>query len=321
MTRNDLRHIEIAVVGLGGVGGYFGFKLAHAFSRGNEAKVTFVARQATYATVKERGLVLLSPEHEDQVTKPHLLLPSVGELATVDLVLICVKEYDLEKVCQQLKEKVTETTVILPLMNGVDIYDRIRKVITKGIVLPACVYVASHIKEKGVVEHKGKPGLMVFGKDPAFPQYSPEDVIGIIRKAGIQYQYQEDAFPDIWVKFLLIASFGLVTARYNLPIGKVNEEEELKERAWSIMREVVTIAGLKGVFLPNDVIDRTFQKASSFPYHTPTSLQLDIHSGKPGNELELFAGAILRYGEEVGVPTPETRKIYEEIKKLGIGRQ
>jgi 2-dehydropantoate 2-reductase len=145
-------------------------------------------------------------------------------------------------------------------------------------------------------------------------------LIGILRKAGIQYQYQDDAFPDIWAKFVFIASFGLVTARYNLPIGKVNEEEELKEQALSIIKEIVTIAGLKGIALPNDIIDRTFQKASGFPYHTPTSLQLDIHSGKSDNELELFAGAILRYGGEVKVPTPETRRTYEEIKKLEIGR-
>ena len=318
MTRSEMRHIEIAVVGLGGVGGYFGFKLAHAFGRGGEAKVTFAARRATYETVKERGLVLLSPEHEIQVARPDLLLSSVEALTIVDLVLICVKEYDLEQVCQQLKEKVTERAVILPLMNGVDIYDRIRKVITKGIVLPACVYVASHIKEKGIVEHKGKPGLIVFGKDPAFPQFYPEKVMELLQRAGIRYDYREDPFPDIWAKFVFIASFGLVTARYNLPMGKVNEEEELKEQAWSIMSEVVTVAGSKGVVLPDDIIDRTFRKASSFPYHTPTSLQLDIHSGRPGNELELFAGAILGYGEEVKVPTPETRRIYEEIKKLEL---
>lgn len=316
-----MRQMKIAVIGLGGVGGYFGFKLAHTFSQGNEASVTFVARQATYEAVKESGLVLLSPEHEDQVVKPDLLLSSVEALAKPDLVLICVKEYDLEEVCRQLKDKVSETTIILPLMNGVDIYERIRKVIVKGIVLPACVYLASHIKEKGVVEHKGKPGLIVFGKDPAFPQYTPEVVIEILRKADIQYQYQEDAFPDIWAKFVFIASFGLVTARYNLPIGKVNEEVELKEQALSIMKEIVTIAGTRGVVLPSDIIDFTFHKASGFPYHTPTSLQLDVHSGKSDNELELFAGAIMRYGEEVRVPTPETRRIYEEIKELGTERQ
>ena len=313
--------MKIAIIGLGGVGGYFGFKLAKRCGRGNDAEVTFVARQATYAAVKERGLILLSPEHEDQVVRPDLLLSSVKALVKPDLVLICVKEYDLEQVCQQLRDKVTESTVILPLMNGVDIYDRIRKVITKGIVLPACVYVASHIKEKGVVEHKGKPGLMVFGKDPSLPQYVPEDVIGMLKKAGIQHQYPEDVFPEIWAKFVFIASFGLVTARYNLPIGKVNEEEELKVQALTIMKEIITIARLKGVVLPNDIIDQTLRKASGFPYYTPTSLQLDIHSGKSDNELELFAGAIFKYGEEVKVPTPATKKIYEEIKKHGKGRQ
>lgn len=307
---------DIAVIGLGGVGGYFGYKLALAFSQGKEVKVTFIARGKTYEQVKKKGLTLLSPEHGENRVHPDALLQHVEELSKIDLAIICVKEYDLEKVCRELKRKVKEDSVILPLMNGVDIYDRIRKIISKGIVLPACVYVASHIKEKGIIEHKGKPGQLVFGKDPAFPQDTPEKVMEIFRKAGIQYDYQEDPFPAIWTKFVFIASFGLVTSRYDVPIGKANEDVEIRQMVRSIMEEITAVAKLKGVVLPQDIIGRTFRKASSFPYATPTSLQLDIRSGKEANELELFAGAVLKYGEQIQVPTPATKQIYDEIKRL-----
>jgi 2-dehydropantoate 2-reductase len=240
----------------------------------------------------------------------------VAELENIDVLLLCVKEYDLESVCAQLKSKVQDNVVILPLMNGVDIYERIKSIIPTVIVLPACVYVASHIKEKGIVEHKGNPGKIIVGKDPQRPEYSPESLVDLLANATIAIEYQEDAFPAIWTKFIFIASFGLVSARYNKSIGQVEEEPLLHERARLIMQEIQAITHKKGMALPADIIEQTFQKARSFPYHTPTSLQLDVQSGKPKTELELFAGALLAYGKTLGVPVEETRKIYCEIKEL-----
>ena len=143
-------------------------------------------------------------------------------------------------------------------------------------------------------------------------------VVRLLADANIAIDYQEDAFPAIWTKFIFIASFGLVSARYNKSIGQVEEEPQLHERARLLMQEVEAIARKKGIALPADIIDRTFQKARSFPYHTPTSLQLDVQSGKPKTELELFAGALLAYGKTLGVPVDETRKIYKEIKELRL---
>lgn len=305
---------EIVVIGLGGVGGYFGFKLAQAFSEERGINITFIARSATYARIDRDGLTLLSPEHDDNKVRPDVILQNVKELAKVDLVLLCVKEYDLDDLCQQLKEKISQDTVILPLMNGVDIYDRIRGIIPRGIVLPACVYVASHIKEKGLIQHNGLPGKIIFGKDPQLPGFVPLELLELLEKAEIVHEFREDPFPEIWTKFVFIASFGLVTARYDVPMGKVIEEKHLHDQAAAIMKEIVAVAALKAVLLPENIIDISFEKANTFPYSTPTSLQLDIHSKKAHNELELFAGAILRYGKEVGVSTEATKKIFEEIK-------
>ncbi|MGY2130871.1 ketopantoate reductase family protein [Hymenobacter sp. HD11105] len=308
--------MELAIVGLGGVGGYFGFKIAQKYAATTTATITFVARGETYERVKENGLMLLSPEHPANVAHPTKLVETVAELENIDVLLLCVKEYDLESVCKQLKSKVQDNVVILPLMNGVDIYERIKSIIPTVIVLPACVYVASHIKEKGIVEHKGNPGKIIVGKDPQRPEYSPESLVDLLANATIAIEYQEDAFPAIWTKFIFIASFGLVSARYNKSIGQVEEEPLLHERAHLIMQEIQAIARKKGMALPADIIEQTFQKARSFPYHTPTSLQLDVQSGKPKTELELFAGALLAYGKALDVPVEETRKIYCEIKEL-----
>lgn len=306
---------KIAIIGLGGVGGYFGFKINQYNEIENQLEITFVARTQTYEIVKEKGLTLLSPEHPNSITNPNKIIQNISEIDNPDLVLVCVKEYDLENVCTQLKQIITSKTILLPLMNGVDIYDRIRKIIPDNTILPACVYVASHIKEKGIVEHKGKPGKLIFGKDPAHVSENADWIIQLMENSGIDFDFKENSFVDIWTKFIFVASFGLVTAKYNSSIGTVCEDLIQKKEATQIMEEVKAIADKKGIFLPHDIIDKTFEKASTFPPETPTSLQLDINVKKQNNELELFAGAIINYGKELGIETYFTQKIYSEIKE------
>lgn len=304
----------MAVIGLGGVGGYFGFKLAQQYSNLEEFNISFVARGETFEIVKKKGLTLLSPEHEHPIAHPAEIYQQLAELPATDVFLICVKEYDLENICLELKSKIKANTVILPLMNGVDIYERIRKVIDQGIVLPSCVYVASHIKEKGIVEHKGNPGKIILGNDPKHPDYNAQKLVDLMQSAGIDIQYKTDAFPDIWTKFFFIASFGLVSARYNQSIGQINEVPELRQRATLIMEEIKAIATKKNIAIPAEIIENTFIKAATFPYTTPTSLQLDVQAKKKQTELELFAGAIMDYGKALELPVPESTRIYEEIK-------
>lgn len=307
---------HIVVVGLGGVGGYFGFRINQFNETAKQFAVSFVARNQTYDIVKNTGLTLLSPEHSNSITKPNHIFQNISEISEPDLVLICVKEYDLENVCNQLKEVITEKTILLPLMNGADIYDRIRKIIPSHTLLPACVYVASHIKEKGIVEHKGKAGKLIFGKDPANASTEIEWVIELMKNSKIDFDFKENPFADIWTKFFFVSSFGLVTAKYNSSIGTVCTDEIQKKEATEVMKEVKHIADKKGIGLPEDMIDKTFEKAKTFPPATPTSLQLDINVKKQNSELELFAGAIINYGKELNIDTPFTEKIYLELKDL-----
>lgn len=311
-----MKTTEIAIIGLGGVGGYFGSKLAHKYIDNKNVNITFVARGKTFEAVKNNGVTLISNGHLNSNTNPKNLLQSVRELNQPDIVFICVKEYDLELLCNDLKDKIKQNTILIPLMNGVDIYERIRTIISKGIILPSCVYVASHIKEKGIIEHKGNPGKIIMGKDPQHLQYHPQKVITLIKEAGIHIDYKDNSFPDIWTKFFFIASFGLISARYNKSIGQVNEDHDLYDKALLIMKEIEAIAQKKEIGLPHDIIEETFRKSTQFPYETPTSLQLDVQSGKENNELELFAGAILFYGKKLNISVKETKKVYCEIKEI-----
>lgn len=309
---------NITVIGLGGVGGYFGFKINQMNEIDGEHHVSFVARAKTFEIVKERGLTLISEEHINNTTHPDSLYQNISEIQKPDLVLICVKEYDLERICHELAKVITKETVLFPMMNGADIYDRIRAILPENIILPSCVYVASHIKEKGVVVHHGKTGKLIFGKDPQHFSENIDWIINLLEKSKISFQFKENAIVDIWTKFIFIASFGLVTAKHNSSIGAVCSTESQKEEAKKIMDEIKLIADRKGIDLDDDIIFKTFEKANTFPPQTPTSLQLDVNSGKKNNELELFAGAIIRYGKDLDINTFNTELIYEEIKNLQI---
>lgn len=307
---------HIVVAGLGGVGGYFGFKINQENEVSKKYKITFIARGETYQKVKENGLILLSPEHPVHYTHPDALVQNINDVNDPDLVLICVKEYDLENICRQLKDVISKDTILLPMMNGADIYERIRKIIPGNIILPTCLYVASHIKEKGVVEHKGKTGKMIVGRDP---QHFSEDInwiADLLEESKIDFDFKDNSLTDIWTKYIFIASFGLVTAKHNSSIGKVGTDHGQRHEAAEIMKEIKMIADKKGIALDEDIIQKTFDKAATFPFETPTSLQLDVNSGKENNELELLGGAVLNFGKELGLETPFTAKIYDQIKAL-----
>ncbi|WP_344766345.1 2-dehydropantoate 2-reductase [Pedobacter ginsengiterrae] len=306
---------NITVIGTGGVGGYFGFKLCQYIKNLPAYSITLVARGLTYEAIKENGLTLISPENPGAPVRPDRIIESLEEVEPSDLILICVKEYDLEKVCLAIRNKISSNTIVIALMNGADIYERVRKVINTGTYLPCCIYVASHIKEKGIIEHKGPTGKIIIGRDPENKQADINWVIDLFRNSGADIILKENSFVDIWTKFVFISSFGLVSARYNKSIGQVCGDASLRERTVRIMEEIQLIASELKVGLPTDIVSLTLEKARSFPYDTPTSLQLDINSKKGDNELELFAGAIIGYGKKLGIETNETSQIYSEIRR------
>ncbi len=120
--------------------------------------------------------------------KPAIAADSVDGVPDPDLFLLCVKSYDLDDAVKSIAPKVKDTTVILPLLNGADIYERIRKNLDNGIVLPTCVYVGTHIQEPGIIQQSGGDGRILFGKDPENPDFYPADVMRFFDETGINYQ-------------------------------------------------------------------------------------------------------------------------------------
>jgi 2-dehydropantoate 2-reductase len=312
-----MNKLNFCVMGVGGVGGYFGGKLAHTFSSNSDssADIFFVARGKHLGAIKENGLIVKSPEFGTMNCKPTLATERISELPKMDIILITVKGYDLMEAATSIKDHIKENTIILAPLNGADIQERIRIKVHTGIILPSCAYISSYIEEPGVV-HTGKPGKIIFGKDPAYPEYTPHELFRLFQKSSIGHEWKEDANPAIWEKYIFIASFSLISACYNRTLGEIMEEPSLKKELIAIMNEIDSIALKRNIQLPDGIVDLSLKKAMMFPPDTQTSLQRDISQKKGRSELELFGGTILCLGKEMGIPTPTARKMCQELERI-----
>jgi 2-dehydropantoate 2-reductase len=306
---------NILVCGLGGVGGYFGGKIAHKITQSNEKKynIYFLARGLHLEEIKKNGLKLNSSSGEELLCKPTLASDDINEIPMPDLCLICVKSYDLDDLIYLLKEKLSDKTIIIPLMNGIDINERIRKNLKKGIVLPSCVYVISHIEKPGFIFHQMSKtaGYFYSGLDPKYPNFNPKIIINFFKKMEIIFNWRDDPYPALWEKFVLVAAFALVTAHTGKTIGGVIHDKVSSITLKQVMSEIILIAERKGIKLSDNLIEDIIELMKDVD--AKTSYQRDVEKGKI-NEGDLFGGTIIRMGKELGVPTPITASIYKISK-------
>ena len=313
MTIRPEKSLQLCVFGAGGVGGYFGGRLAWWLAGQADPawQAHFVARGAHLAAIMSSGLVLNTPEAR-LVCTPASASQDMRDMPAPDVVLVCVKSYGLDEALRQVAGHCRTGTVVIPLLNGVDIHARIRAHLPQARVLPACVFVGTHLDGPGEITQRGGDGVIVLGSDPDHRGFVPEDFLHLLRDAGVQYRWCDDARPAVWEKFVFIAAFGLVTAASRKSLGEVLGDARLLADVRGIMDEVVAVAEREGVALDPEVVSKAMARASGFPFETRTSFQRDVEAGGP-NEGDLFGGTILRLGERLGVPTPTTGRVYARV--------
>ena len=310
---------RISVVGCGGVGGYFGGKLCQLLSNEASLSVTMIARGEHLAAIQAQGLILNTEKEGQLLCQPSVVTDAMESLGEQDMILLCVKEFDLDDVLDRLRPAIHTQTVILPLLNGVDVCERIRRRVDQGIVLPACVYVGTHIEAPGIVTQKGGACKILYGPDPSRLEFDPAPVIDLLGRARILSDWTPTVQSSIWEKFIFICSFGLVTAAYNKVIGEVLDDEVLSGTVRTIMKEVLSVADRLKVSLPQEIEVIAFEKARTFPYETKTSFQRDFEQSTKRDERDLFAGAMLEYGKRFDLDLAmisEVSQVLNEKKPL-----
>lgn len=302
--------INICIYGVGGVGGYFGAKMLQN-NVNNLYSISFIAKGAHLEKIKQDGLKLLYNDNE-YIAKPAFAETDIKKIPSPDLIVLCVKSYALGSAMENIKDIITDDTIILPLLNGMDIPDRIRKICTKGIVLPACVYIGTHIDQLGVIRQNGANGKIVFGDDKINGSYGALKTQEVLKNLNIDHVYLSNADAEIWSKYLFIAAYGTVTASTGKTLGEIYENEQLRADVKGIMDEILMLAKRKGVDLDEEAVTTALNKAALFPYETKTSFQRDIEEPGKMNEKELFVDAILNLSDEFHVDVPNMKR-YNEI--------
>ena len=307
---------NICIAGLGGVGGYYGGMIALNITTNYRDKrtVNFIARGEHLDAVKKGGLILKPWGGDPVKCVPNVVTDKVTDLAPLNLLIVAVKSYDLEAFITSVKDKITASTVIIPLMNGVDNAERIRKITNRGIILPTSVYISSKIEEPGVVAMMGSLSRIISGPDPENPDYESSEMINFFRSMGIKFIWDENPYGAIWKKYIFIAPSALLTAASGKTINGVISDPRLKEDFKGIMKEIRAIAVKKGIDMPEDSEEASVKVAENIDPEAKTSFQLDVEKGKRNTEIDALGYNIVRMGKETGIPTPVTEKVLLEIK-------
>ncbi|WP_310605280.1 ketopantoate reductase family protein [Anaerosporobacter sp.] len=308
---------NIAFLGIGGVGGYFGGKMTQLLNDSEpDINIFFIARGKHLKAIKENGLTLETKTEGILKCIPTLATDNCEELPKLDICFICVKQYDLEDAIKKILPQLDTNTKIIPLLNGIDIYDRIRRITDKGIIFPACVYVGTHIKSYGVVEQNGGACTITFGQDPDHKDINADDVCELMSKAKIKFEWSNKHIEAIWSKYMFIAAYGLVTASENKTLGEVLDNEESSRKVIGIMKEIESISKAENIRLPDNIVDFSYQMAKNFPYEAKTSFQRDYELKDKLDERELFGQTIIDLGVKHGIDTTVAKSVYQKLKYM-----
>lgn len=304
--------MRIAVIGAGGTGGYFGGLLARA---GHE--VTFLARGATLAALRDHGLTVKSGRH-GPFTLPVAATDDPAAVGPVDLVLFCVKSYDTDAAAALLPPLVGRDTAVLSVQNGVDNEDRIASIIGPGAVLGATALVSAYIEAPGVIVARPVTGFLRFGEFDGTASARAKRLLHGLEGAEFEVELSTNITIALWEKFVGICAMSL-TALTRLPIGPILADPVTSRLVRGVMEEVAAVGRAAGVALPDDVVARFYRNFAALPPNVSSSMYQDVIAGRR-LELEGLSGTVVRLGETHGVPTPLNFAVYAALRPYAGGR-
>ena len=309
--------MKIVVVGLGGVGGITGGRLAAGLSDDPNHEVVFWCRGKVLDAILEKGLQILNNGGKTTV-RPTLATCNVADVEGADLLIFATKGYHLDLAARELVPSVTPKTAVIPLLNGVSAASVLEECLPKADVLEGCIYVSAHVERPGTVRQVGTVHRIFFGKkgiSEADNRIRYGNIEQVFKKAGLNAALTERIDVEVWSKFIFLSPFAGVTTLFRRSIDEALHEDESFETVKKMIREIEGLARAKNVGLPDNIADITIEKARSFAPSTKTSMQLDQEQGRP-TELESLIGYVCREGKNLGVSTPVYENIYGNLKAI-----
>jgi 2-dehydropantoate 2-reductase len=295
------------VIGAGGVGGTFGAALAKA-----GGDVWFLARGAHLEAMRTHGLRIVGGPGETHV-EPTRATGDPAAIGRADVVLFCVKLWDVESAGEHIRPIVGNGTAVIPLQNGIDAADRLIPILGAGAVMGGVAQVSATIEQPGVVRQTGTFMRLVFGELAGGRGARGDAFLAMCRKAGFDADHSDNILIDLWMKFILLATNSAITAATRSPFGKLRDDPDIWQLFEAGTKEVVDVAKAKGIPLPDGVVERCLTGTRNLPPTMMASMAHDlIRSGRI--ELPWLSGKVVSLGRELGVPTP-THAVLNAILK------
>src|SRR6266511_2265752 len=288
--------MRVAVLGSGGVGGYYGALLAKA---GHD--VAFIARGAHLEAMQRRGLTVRTAEGESTI--PVTASADTATVGTVDLVLFSVKSYDTATAAQALTPLMARDAAVITLQNGLDNVEAIASVAGSEAVLAGTIYVALQLVGPGVILRTGGEGKMIFGERSGSLTERVQQVADAFRKSGISHEVSTDIRRVLWDKFLFITGIGGVTALARSGIGPLLASAAGRGLLHAACAEIVAVAQAEGAHLQPAAVAATLAQAATLPAPWRSSMARDLEEGRR-LEVDALSGAVVRRGLKQGIPTP-----------------
>jgi 2-dehydropantoate 2-reductase len=304
--------MDIAVFGTGGVGGYFGGKLAKLAEEENQGlKVTFIARGPHLDAMRESGLRVDSIKG-DFLVKHVEATDDPAEVGQVDAVVVGVKTWQVPEAGKSMLPMVGPNTFVVPLENGVDAPAQLAEVLGREHVLGGLCHIVSFIAAPGYINHAGLEPHVAFGELDGRKSERIQRLQETFERAGVWAEIPDDIQVAMWEKFLFIAAISGVGAVTRAPAGIMREIPGTRQMLQQAMEEVVEVALAHNVKLSEDIVEKTLRFIDNLPNGATASMQRDIIEGRP-SELESQNGAVVRLGAEKGIPTPIHIFLYSSL--------
>jgi 2-dehydropantoate 2-reductase len=304
--------MKIAIMGSGGVGGYFGARLAQGGS-----DVTFIARGAHLAAMREHGLRIESAAGD-------LHLPRVqatddpASIGPVDLVVFAVKLFDTEAAARAIRPLVGLGTGVIPFQNGVQARELLQRELGEAPVLGGVAYIGAVIREPGVIQHIGNMHRLVFGEFDGRRSARAEAFLAACQRGGFDAELADDILLRIWQKFVLLVGVSGSTTSMRTTMGPIRAHPLTRAFLLELMQETTAVGRALGVALPPDYGQDRLGFVDGFPPEMTSSMHQDLKRGKP-LELMWLSGAVADLGAQAGVPTPANRAVRDILALHAAG--
>lgn len=304
--------MKIGVIGIGGIGGYISAMLCK-----NKEDVYVIISGNTLEVIKNNGITLINEADEKFVAYPKLITKNSIDIGIMDIVFVCVKGYSLKAATKAISPMVGEHTLIVPIMDGVDIANRVYSYLKKGIVVETVIYGSVKVETIGVIKYNSTKTKIIISSNKRRPIFKGnlEIIQGILNKSGISCDLKEDTEVEAWKKYVFNCAFNVTDSYYDVKVKGILEDRMKFETFCNVAKECEEVGRTKGINLPENIYETTINILKKVSKKSISSMHRDVVLGKKF-ELELFCGELCRMGRDVGVPTPYTQKAYDKLKVL-----